>query len=483
MSTDISTSPIPEFFATLYKHKQMITKLVVITGAMILIITLLMAPRYLVFSEVLLDVEDNKITVATPPAGAKSLVLDLTNRISLEKALIQGPIVLRAVATKYPDLKEKLNRDEVAFRRWFKEWFANLFSSAEEDPEKKIYAQIRFLSKKLDVSQVPNSNIIKISILAADPVFGMQLLDDLVEAYRTHRSTIQRFPEAPTFYDDRIAESKQRLQDLESRLNRLQEEHRIIDFEKEISRTMTRIEALDQKIAEIKAARISAEQKLAEIKANLRRGFLNIAPSLDMTKEPFLTKIYDKRTELKLALLNLTQKYRADDPQVQLLNNEIKKVESQLQQEVNRIISLNESAVERLKAEERALQAVMADLRQQLQTLPEIGTTMSELRRDIQNETVMLTSLAQRRTQELVAAASDSRIVSLRTVTPATYLRKKAAPQRLLYLGVGLFLALAAGIGLALLREYFNQTFKTEQELEKSLGVPVLGSLYEVRDY
>ncbi|MFD9624846.1 YveK family protein [Peribacillus muralis] len=48
-------------------------------------------------------------------------------------------------------------------------------------------------------------------------------------------------------------------------------------------------------------------------------------------------------------------------------------------------------------------------------------------------------------------------------------------PQPLLNIAIALVVGLMAGVGLAFLLEYLDNTIKTEQDIEKQLGVPILG--------
>src|SRR4051812_37506857 len=50
-------------------------------------------------------------------------------------------------------------------------------------------------------------------------------------------------------------------------------------------------------------------------------------------------------------------------------------------------------------------------------------------------------------------------------------------PQPLLNIAIALVVGLMAGVGLAFLLEYLDNTVKTEQDIEKLLGSPVLGSI------
>jgi capsular polysaccharide biosynthesis protein len=53
-------------------------------------------------------------------------------------------------------------------------------------------------------------------------------------------------------------------------------------------------------------------------------------------------------------------------------------------------------------------------------------------------------------------------------------------PRPLLNVAIALVVGLMAGVGLAFLLEYFNNTIKTEQDIEKILGLPVLGVITNI---
>ncbi|OAT80997.1 capsular biosynthesis protein [Bacillus sp. MKU004] len=55
-------------------------------------------------------------------------------------------------------------------------------------------------------------------------------------------------------------------------------------------------------------------------------------------------------------------------------------------------------------------------------------------------------------------------------------------PKPLLNIAIALVVGLLAGVGLAFLLEYLDNTVKTEQEVEKLLGLPVLGSITRMDD-
>lgn len=55
-------------------------------------------------------------------------------------------------------------------------------------------------------------------------------------------------------------------------------------------------------------------------------------------------------------------------------------------------------------------------------------------------------------------------------------------PQPLLNVAIALIVGLMAGVGIAFLLEYFNNTIKNEQDVEKILGLPILGVIATIDD-
>ncbi|MCM3586966.1 Wzz/FepE/Etk N-terminal domain-containing protein [Mesobacillus maritimus] len=70
-------------------------------------------------------------------------------------------------------------------------------------------------------------------------------------------------------------------------------------------------------------------------------------------------------------------------------------------------------------------------------------------------------------------------ILSQATVTDG---QAPIKPQPVLNIAIALVVGLMAGVGLAFLLEYFDNTVKNEQDIEKTLGMPILGVISVIDD-
>jgi capsular polysaccharide biosynthesis protein len=55
-------------------------------------------------------------------------------------------------------------------------------------------------------------------------------------------------------------------------------------------------------------------------------------------------------------------------------------------------------------------------------------------------------------------------------------------PKKAMNIAIAVVVGLMAGIGISFLLEYFNNTIKNEQDVEKTLGLPILGTIAHIDD-
>ena len=68
---------------------------------------------------------------------------------------------------------------------------------------------------------------------------------------------------------------------------------------------------------------------------------------------------------------------------------------------------------------------------------------------------------------------------NVQVIQKAQLPEKPVSPNKKLNILIGLVLGLIIGVGLSLLLEYLDNTFKSREDLEKTLGLPIIGTIPE----
>jgi tyrosine-protein kinase Etk/Wzc len=228
----------------------------------------------------------------------------------------------------------------------------------------------------------------------------------------------------------------------------------IQDFELERQRLLVEIATVTQAVSDSAQLGIETLNRLAAVQ-NVGS---NAALAFQLQN---LLKLYDERRSLTAGTLGLQR----DNPQVVAIDQRIEEAQEALRQAVR-------GARETLAARLAALDKKIADLRATLRTYPGMETRIAQLQLEagIQEQTTRYL-LGQYESSRMQEATIAPYVSILDGASPAyrigTTLRQKVL--------LGLLVGLLLGLGGAFFFEYLDQTIKSARDVDRALGVPVLG--------
>jgi uncharacterized protein involved in exopolysaccharide biosynthesis len=132
------------------------------------------------------------------------------------------------------------------------------------------------------------------------------------------------------------------------------------------------------------------------------------------------------------------------------------------------------------KAENQKLQ--LATYQKKLRDLEGYEKQLNALLRDVaineSNYELYLTKFEEARISE---AMDQQKIANVRVIEPAAPPFKPIKPKKRLIVLIGGFLGLFLGVGMAFLIEFIDPVFRTREDIDQFLGLPVLAVLPKKR--
>ncbi len=319
-----------------------------------------------------------------------------------------------------------------------------------------------------------SSDVLIISVRDRSPKRAQQLANLVAMAYRDRTAEL------------RASSTQQTLKDLTVRRNEIQ---------KKIDQILDRIEIFRKKagpdvkyltsnpdfkgnpqLTEYNSNYLRARTLLAEIKAYLdeaqRHLKSGLIPYKMLAGNPALLKIKDNLTLLQAQLAKLRAQYTERYPQVLIIKREIEANKQQLMEAVRQDLQSRQVDMAALAARTSELKRIV----DQLTGIENKQFKYSRLLRDYQTHQESLRTLRRNMAKLNVAQLLDAKKnISISILDPAQLPKRPVKPKRTLYTLLGAIFGLLLGLGLAFWLDFMDHTFKTVEEVEFYLDLPVLG--------
>jgi len=146
--------------------------------------------------------------------------------------------------------------------------------------------------------------------------------------------------------------------------------------------------------------------------------------------------------------------------------------------EIDRIIESTKSSYTLLQSREKNLRELQTKAKSELLNLNEKFIQYSIMKREVDTNRVLYDALTSSIKKESVTEQTQS--VNIWVIKKAGLPNFPSKPDKRRNLLMGLLFGMAAGVGLAFLIEYLDNTIKSGKELERRFGQVVLGTVDEV---
>jgi polysaccharide biosynthesis transport protein len=328
------------------------------------------------------------------------------------------------------------------------------------------------------VEPVPQTNLVRINFVHSDPELAQKVANTLAEVFVNNN--LERSTMGSNKAEDLLARE---IANLQTKIKHEQEAQ--FNYAKEknlplVNDTAGNLEAT--RLATLSGQLLQAENDRKYLQAQLEAARKEQDPFSvpDVNSSGRVEKLRDRISALKETRDALLVTYTPEWPAVKKIDAQLKGLEAELEKAPSEIVTSiqrkYEAAISRENLLRRSYEQQKGTTTQQTRDQIDLLAMSQELETNRQ----ILNTLLQRQREFQVTNGDRSNEVSIATYSRLP--REPIGPQRFRNISIAFLLSLVAGIGLAFLLDFLDDTVKTVDDVDRYLHLPALALIPSSRD-
>ncbi|MBI4515433.1 MAG: polysaccharide biosynthesis tyrosine autokinase [Deltaproteobacteria bacterium] len=321
----------------------------------------------------------------------------------------------------------------------------------------------------IEIEPVKNSRLVRIRYSTHDPALSAQIANAHATAYiqQGMENRYRTTGEAQQFLENKLTELKQKVETTEAALNRYRKQHHIISLDARENIVVDRLGDLNKRLTQAQADRIQFESQYQLIQAR------NYEALPAVISSPLIQRLKQSVADLEAKYAQMGQKFKPAYPAMVQLKSEVDSARARIESEIRKVVGGIESNYLAAKTRQDELYAQLEAQKNTAMDLKENSVEYNMLKRDVDTSHALYESTLARMKETTVA--DSLRVSNVTVVDKAETPLYPSRPKRTLNLLLSLIAGLTFGTALAFGFEYFDNTLKTPEEVERFVRLPALG--------
>lgn len=335
---------------------------------------------------------------------------------------------------------------------------------------------IDLVQENLSVAPVRGSRLVNISFNSPDPALSARVAnafaENFIQANLDRKFESSKY--ARQFLEERINQTKARLEDAERQLVAYATQQQIINVSEASdenggvqSLASSNLVQLNTALATARANRVEAQEKWRQAQAS------SLGSLAEVLDNPTVQRLSEERAKLDAQYQQNLRTYQPDYPDMLALKSQIDELDRQINTLSQDIRNSIRSAYVIAANQERSLLGQVNGLKGDVLDLRDRTIQYNILLREVDTTRTLYDGLLQRYKEVGVTGAVTANNISV--VDAARAPVKPAKPNLLVNLAMAFVVGLGLGLLCAFVLEALDESLATPDDVESKLGVPVLG--------
>lgn len=362
---------------------------------------------------------------------------------------------------------------------------------ATEEPDKngKLPTYEAYVQGHIVTKPYKDTEILQVSVTGKSPEQAQQANDLLVQGFIQRLTDLSHAEQKDTreFLEQRLGDAKEELTKAEDKLQKYQAENKMYSTDDQMKQITDKLNLVDKEKAANQLDLEAAQAGLSSVNGQLQSAGVSIADS------PAIQQYKTQLAQLEATKASYVGKFTDEHPKMQEINNQIATARASLNDEISKIVAQqapssspvqqglladkfkNEAAIAVAKSKQSALDAMDAENEKLIESLPEKEEGYVRVKRDVDVTNEIYVMLAKRLEEAKIAEVMVPNEVQV--VDEATLPERPVKPRKLFVMAIMTVLGLLVGIGSVVTHAMLYRKVRTAEDVEKELGLPVLGMI------
>jgi len=340
-------------------------------------------------------------------------------------------------------------------------------AGAARDPSRALVSSVVVEPKR-------NTRLVFVKHEHRDPAVAADVANAIANSYVRYNLDLKLkgARDALTWLTDEMTQLKTKVQDSSVALQNYRVKSGILGMDEQRKITAQKIMDFNRAHLEAQALRLTTEAKLREL-THIARDRVGAQTIFSVADNTLIQKLKGEAADLEVQKSQLLKTYKDKHPEILKIDARIQQVAQKIDAEMQTMLRAVQTEYRVAKAREETLLANVNQLRGEGQDLNEKEIQYQTLAREADSNQQLYDTVLKRIKETGITGGLETN--NVRVVEPAVVPRAPVRPNKLLNISISLVAGVVLAVGVVLAIEYFDTTIKSPDDVERLLGLPVLG--------
>ena len=326
----------------------------------------------------------------------------------------------------------------------------------------------------LTVEPIRNTQLVLVKFDHPDPAVAAEVSTAVAQAYVRYNLEVKlkSTREALAWLNEQMAGLRAKVQQSSEALQNYRIKSGVLGLQEQRTLTAQKIADATRAHQDAQAQRLLVEAKLREVSRIVKEkgGAETLSTVID---NPLVRRLKSEIADLQVQRSKLLQTYKEMHPEVLKVDAQTQQMTQRLEVELQKLLRTLETEYKVARVREDNLLAVVNRQRQEGQEVNEKEIPYLALQRENESNQQLYEAVLKRVKETGVAGGLDTN--NVRVVEEAAAPNVPIRPRKALSLAITLLVGIVAGVSAAVGIEYFDTSLRSPADVERVLGLPVLG--------